>query len=160
MLIHAPTKNNVICWNILQEYKKKGKIRHMGISNFNVTELEKFCNEIDNPEDIYCNQIEFNPFLNRSELINRCTQKNIKLVCYGTFYKSNNFIDSLVEKYNKTARQILIRFAIQHGFSPLIMAIEKAHLVEDLDVDFVIEDSDYAMMNTFDENFSLYKRYL
>ena len=72
MLIHAPTKNNVLCWNILNEYKNNGKIRYIGISNFNIIELTKFCNEIINPEDIFCNQIEFNPFLNRWELISLC----------------------------------------------------------------------------------------
>jgi diketogulonate reductase-like aldo/keto reductase len=160
MLIHAPTKNNVLCWNILQEYKQAGKIINIGISNFNVTELEKFCNEISNPQDIYCNQIEFNPFLNRTELINICKQKHIKLTCYGTLYKSNDFIDSLQEKYGKSSKQILIRFAMQKGFNPLIMAIEKEHLEEDKDIEFTIDEDDYNKMDMFDENYSLYKRYL
>jgi len=161
MLIHASTKNNLLCWNILNEYKQKNKIRHIGISNFNVTELEKFCNEITNPEDIYCNQIEFNPFLNRTELINLCKQKQIKLFCYGTLYKSNDFINSLQEKYNKTSKQILIQFAIQKGFNPIIMAIDKNHIEEDFNYDdFQIEQNDYDKMDMFDENYSLYKRYL
>ena len=95
MLIHAPTKNNKICWDILNEYKNKGLIRYIGISNFNVEELDKFCKEITNPEDIYCNQLEFNPFLNRTELVKMCKDKNIKLTSYGTLYKSNDFIDLL-----------------------------------------------------------------
>jgi diketogulonate reductase-like aldo/keto reductase len=161
MLIHAPTKNNILCWNILNEYKQKNKIRHIGISNFNVTELEKFCNEITNPGNIFCNQIEFNPFLNRIELINLCKQKQIKLSCYGTLYKSNDFINSLQEKYNKTSKQILIQFAIQKGFNPIIMAIDKNHIKEDFNYDdFQIEQNDYDKMDLFDENYSLYKRYL
>lgn len=161
MLIHAPTKNNILCWNILNEYKHLGKIKNIGISNFNVTELEKFCNEISNPENIFCNQIEFNPFLNRTELINLCKQKNIKLSCYGTLYKSNDFIDSLQEKYNKTTKQILIQFAIQKGFNPIIMAINKNHIEEDFNYKpFQIEHNDYDKMDLFDENYSMYKRYL
>ena len=160
MLIHAPTKNNVLCWNILNEYKNSGRLRYIGISNFNVTELEKFCNEINNPEDIFCNQIEFNPFLNRSELINLCKEKNIRLSCYGTLYKSNDFIDSLQEKYKKTIKQILIRFAIQKGFNPIIMAIEQKYLIEDKNIKFELDDNDYNQMDLFDENFSMYKRYL
>jgi 2,5-diketo-D-gluconate reductase B len=160
MLIHAPTKNNVLCWNILQEYKKNGKIRYIGISNFNITELTKFCNEITNPEDIYCNQIEFNPFLNRTELIKLCNEKNIRLSCYGTLYKSNEFIDSLCTKYKKTIKQILISFAIQKGFNPIIMAMEKDHLDENKDIDFQLDETDFNMMDVFDENYSMYKRYL
>jgi diketogulonate reductase-like aldo/keto reductase len=161
MLIHAPTKNNILCWNILREYKRSGKIKHIGISNFNVSELEKFCSEINNPEDIYCNQIEFNPFLNRSELINLCKEKNIRLTCYGTLYKSNEFIDSLREKYNRTTKQILIQFAIQNGFNPIVMAVDKSHIVEDFNYDkFVIDKEDYDKMDLLDENYSMYKRYL
>lgn len=161
MLIHAPTKNNVLCWNILREYKKSGKIKHIGISNFNVSELEKFCSEINNPEDIYCNQIEFNPFLNRSELIILCKEKNIRLTCYGTLYKSNDFIDSLQDKYNRTTKQILIQFAKQKGFNPIVMAIDKAHIIEDFNYDrFVIDKEDYDKMDLLNENYSMYKRYL
>jgi diketogulonate reductase-like aldo/keto reductase len=161
MLIHAPTKNNVLCWNILKEYQRQGKIKHIGISNFNVTELEKFCSEIDNPEDIFCNQIEFNPFLNRSELIELCKQRNIKLTSYGTLYKTNEFIDSLQQKYNKTTKQILIQFAIQKGFNPIIMAVNKSHIDEDFNYDeFTLEKDDYNKMDLLDENYSLYRRYL
>jgi 2,5-diketo-D-gluconate reductase B len=149
MLIHAPTKNNVLCWNILNEYKQSGKIKNIGISNFNFTELEKFCNEITNPEDIYCNQIEFSK------------DKNIKLTNYGTLYKSNDFIDSLQQKYNKTTKQILIQFAKQSGFSPVIMALDNIHIDEDFNYKpFNIESEDFDKMNMLDENYSLYKRYL
>jgi diketogulonate reductase-like aldo/keto reductase len=161
MLIHAPTKNNVLCWNILNEYKQNGKIKNIGISNFNFTELNKFCNQIANPEDIYCNQIEFNPFLNRTELIKLCKDKNIKLTNYGTLYKSNDLIDSLQPKYNKTVKQILIQFAKQSGFSPIIMAIDKDHIEEDFNYKpFIIDYEDINKMNMLNEDFSLYKRYL
>ena len=34
MLIHAPTVNNLLCWNILHEYQIAGKIKYIGVSNF------------------------------------------------------------------------------------------------------------------------------
>jgi diketogulonate reductase-like aldo/keto reductase len=160
MLIHAPTKNNILCWNILNEYKKAGKIRYIGISNFNVSCLTEFINSIPNPQDIFCNQIEFNPFLNRSELINLCKENNIKLSCYGTLYKSNDFIDSLQQKYKKTTKQILIQFAIQKGFNPIIMTTERKYIEEDCNLNFEIEKDDFDKMDMFDENYSMYKRYL
>jgi diketogulonate reductase-like aldo/keto reductase len=161
MLIHAPTKNNKMCWDILNEYKNKGLIKHIGISNFNVVELEKFCKEITNPEDIFCNQIEFNPFLNRTELVKLCKDKNIKLTSYGTLYKSNDFIDSLTEKYERTTKQLLIQFAKQSGFSPIIMAINSEHIKEDFNYEpFQIDFDDFNKMNMLNEDYSLYKRYL
>lgn len=161
VLIHAPTKNNILCWNILQEYKKANKIKNIGISNFNVIELNNFISEISDPTEIYCNQIEFNPFLNRKELIDLCKIQNIKLTCYGTLYKTNDFIDSLQEKYKKTTKQILIQFAIQSGLNPIIMAVQKEHIIEDFNYGkFIIDKEDFDKMNSCNENYSLYKRYL
>ena len=161
MLIHAPTKNNVLCWNILCKYRDSSKIKHIGISNFNVIELSKFCLEISNPSDIFCNQIEFNPFLNRQELIKLCHDKNIKLSCYGTLYKTNDFIMSLESKYKRTNKQILIQFAKQIGFIPIIMALVTDHIVDDFCYDkFILDSGDIQKLNTFNEDYSQYKRYL
>ena len=57
MIIHAPEKNDILTWKILSEYKEKGLIRNIGLSNYNIDKLKEFINIIDNPEDIYCNQI-------------------------------------------------------------------------------------------------------
>ena len=161
MLIHAPTKNNILCWNILREYRDASKIKYIGISNFNTTELSKFYSEISNPQDIYCNQLEFNPFLNRLDLIKMCQDKNIKLSCYGTLYKTNDFIDSLQAKYNRNSKQILIQYAKQVGFNPIIMAQTDEHINQDFCYDkFIIDSDDMQKLNSFNEDYSQYKRYL
>ena len=73
---------------------------------------------------------------------------NIKLINYGTLYKSNDFIDSLQNKYNKTPKQILIQFAKQSGFSPVIMALDKDHIEEDFNYKpFDIDLDDFNKMN-------------
>jgi len=73
-LIHASNPNDVMVWHILREYQKAGKIRNVGISNYNIERLDTFCNAIGNEETqmIYANQIEFNPFLNRNDLLEKC----------------------------------------------------------------------------------------
>jgi diketogulonate reductase-like aldo/keto reductase len=67
----------------------------------------------------------------------------------------------LQDKYHKTSKQILIQFAKQKGFNPIIMAIDKKHIEEDFNYDsFVIDKDDYDKMDMLDENYSMYKRYL
>lgn len=164
MLIHAPNERDLECdlmaWKILNEYKKKGLIMNIGISNYNLENLKEFIESIPNPEDIYCNQIEFNPFLNRKELTDYCKMKNIKIVAYGNLYYSNDFIDNLALKMNKTKRQILAKYAIQKGFDVILMAEDPLHIWENAGIDFQISETDMAIMETFNDGRSMYKRYL
>jgi diketogulonate reductase-like aldo/keto reductase len=124
MVIHSPEKNDILTWKILCDYKEKGLIRNIGLSNYNLVKLKEFIKNIDNPEEIYCNQIEFNPFLNRKELIEYCKSLNIKVVTYGNLYYSNYIIDDIAEKMNKTKEQILLRFSLQKGFDIIVMSTE------------------------------------
>ena len=166
MIIHAPEKNDILTWKILSEYKEKGLIRNIGLSNYNIDKLKEFINIIDNPEDIYCNQIEFNPFLNRKELIDYCKSLNIKVVTYGNLYYSNYIIDAIAEKMNKTKEQILLRFALQKGLDIIIMAIEEKHIKMNLELDdFVISEEDMEEIEEIsyygiDSSRSKYKRFL
>ena len=48
MIIHAPEKNDILTWKILSEYKEKGLIRNIGLSNYNLEKLKAFINNIDN----------------------------------------------------------------------------------------------------------------
>jgi diketogulonate reductase-like aldo/keto reductase len=168
MLIHAPEKNDILTWKILCDYKEKGLIRNIGLSNYNLVKLKEFIKNIDNPEEIYCNQIEFNPFLNRKELIDYCKSLNIKVVTYGNLYYSNYIIDAIAEKMNKTKEQILLRFAIQKGLDIIVMATEEKYIKMNSNLDFDISEEDMNEIEEIGEVSSLgidivkskYKRFL
>ena len=165
MIIHSPEKNDILTWKILCEYKEKGLIRNIGLSNYNLEKLKQFIESIDNPEDIYCNQIEFNPFLNRKELIEYCKSLNIKVVTYGNLYYTNYIIDAIAEKMNKTKEQICARFALQKGLDIIVMATEEKYIKMNLELDFTISDEDMEEIDEIgsygiDNSKSKYKRFL
>ena len=160
MLIHSPVKLDTLAWTILTEYKNSGRIRNIGISNYNVENLNNFIHSINNPQDIYCNQIEFNPFLNRSNLLKLCFDNNIKVVSYGNLYKSNELIDSIAAKLKQTKEQILLKYAIQKNLSTITTATNKEYIDMNYNLDFIIDDQDINKMDQFNENFSMYKRFL
>ena len=162
MLIHAPVKNDIIAWNILTEYKEKKLIKNIGISNYNLEKLEEFRNTIDNPHDIYCNQIEFNPFLNRKELIERCHSYNIKLISYGCMYHNNETIKCIATKLNKTKEQVLIKYALQKKFDVIVTSTIEQYIEDNSQMNFIIDDTDMNYMDTIniDGIYSMYKRFL
>jgi len=165
MIIHSPERNDIMTWNILCDYKEKGLIRNIGLSNYNLEKLKTFIKQIDNPEAIYCNQIEFNPFLNRKDLIDYCKSLNIKVITYGNLYYTNYIIDAIADKMNKTKEQICARFALQKGLDIILMADEEKYIKMNMELDFVINEED---MNDIEEiremgidaNKSKYKRFL
>ncbi len=112
------------------------------MSNYNLEKLKHFIHSINNPEELYCNQIEFNPFLNRKELIEYCKLLNIKVVTYGHFYYTNYIIDSIAEKMGKTKEQICARFAIQKGLDIIVMATEEKYIKMNLELDFTLSEED------------------
>jgi diketogulonate reductase-like aldo/keto reductase len=165
MIIHSPEKNDILTWKILCEYKEKGLIRNIGLSNYNLVKLKEFIKNIDNPEEIYCNQIEFNPFLNRKELIEYCKLLNIKVVAYGNLYYSNYIIDAIAEKMNKTKEQICARFAIQKDLDIILMATDEKYIKMNSELDFIISEEDMNEIEEIssydiDTSKSKYKRFL
>ena len=165
MIIHSPEKNDILTWKILCEYKEKGLIRNIGLSNYNLEKLKHFIDNIENPEDIYCNQIEFNPFLNRKDLIEYCKSLHIKVVAYGNLYYTNYIIDSIAEKMGKTKEQICARFAIQKGLDIIVMATEEKYIKMNLELNFTISDEDMEEIEEIadagiDASRSKYKRFL
>lgn len=165
MILHSPEKNDILTWKILCDYKEKGLIRNIGLSNYNLEKLKEFIKQIDNPEAIYCNQIEFNPFLNRKELIDYCKTLNIKVVTYGNLYYTNYIIDAIAEKMNKTKEQLCARFALQKGLDIILMADEEKYIKMNMELDFTISEEDMNEIEAIgsygiDSSKSKYKRFL
>ena len=92
MLIHSPHSQNkkglrghdvIELYKILHEYKDKGKIKSVGVSNFGVKHLEileKSASDLPIP---VVNQIECHPFLQETEIIEYCNKKNILMQSYS-----------------------------------------------------------------------------
>jgi len=160
MIIHSPVKLDILAWTILTEYKNTGRIKNIGISNYNIENLTRFISSIDNPNDIYCNQIEFNPFLNRSNLLQLCFDNNIKVITYGSLYKSNDLISDIAIKLNKTKEQILLKYALHKNVSIITTATNKEYIEMNYNIDFIIDQEDINKIDQLDENYSMYKRFL
>ena len=162
-LIHCPIENmNIKVWKILRNLQKEGKVRYVGVSNFTYDKLKKFIEEIGPIESkyIFCNQIEFNPFLNRKELINYCFGNNIKVVAYGSLNKKNELIESIATKLNKTQEQVLLKWALQNNVHIIPMALNPRYINDNFNLDFIILEDDMNKMNDLNENYAVFAKYL
>lgn len=160
-LLHACVENNIIPWNILKDFKSRKKILNIGISNFNIQNLNKFCENANvNTSDIYCSQLEINPFLFRKDLIQLCFEKSIKVTAYGSLYKISDKIKSIADSYSKSEQQILIKWALQNNLNVIPRSSNPKHIKDNFDMKFIISDNDMQILNSMHDGFSKFERYL
>lgn len=163
-LIHAPVESTYIeTWNYLRKLQKEGKIRYIGLSNFTLEKIKKFMNIIGHEESlhIFCNQIEFNPFLNRKDLVDFCQINNIKVIAYGSLYKINDIVTKIADTYKKTPYQILLKWANQKRIHVIPMSENPEYTRDNISIfDFKISCEHMAELDNLNENFSKYPKYL
>ena len=162
-LIHCPVETmDIKIWNILRNYQKEGKIRYVGLSNFTLDKLKNFIKQIGDEESkyIYCNQIEYNPFLNRKDLVDFCFENNIKVIAYGSLNKKNEIIENIAKKINKTPEQILLKWALQNKVHIIPMAKNINYIKDNISLDFNIDNDTMSLLNNLNENFAVFEKYL
>ena len=164
MLIHAPKpwaqmhnpflgryryeKENVEVFRAMMKAQEEGKIRSIGVSNFNVADLK---NIIDNTGVIpAANQIRTHIGHADEKTIEFCKQNGILVEGYSPIMtgklKSNRKVRAIAEKYGVSVAQICIRYDYQIGVLPLPKTTHREYLKQNKEVDFVIKDEDMEIL--------------
>lgn len=150
LLLHAYVTEEA--WEILCSVK--GDIPYIGVSNYNVEQLEKL-----NPKP-YANQIEINPFCYKREIVDYCQKNNIKIIAHTSLTRTHKFdneiLINLSQKYNLTIPQIMFKWALQKNFHILPRTTNLDHLIENITN---IPDVDLTELDNIDENFILFPKF-
>ena len=147
LLIHWPRfeTNLADMLEIMYEIKDSQKAKEIGVANFNSNLLKECVNFGFN--DLFCNQIEYHPFLSQSKLLG--TMKSLDIIpvaycpiCRGDVAKDDVIIN-LSDKYNKTPAQIALRWIIQQNAVAIPKTANSDRLKENSDIyDFNIDQND------------------
>ena len=118
-LIHAPNPEVPLeeTLTALQELKQDGKIRNIGVSNFNIDQTEEAQKLTNNT--IVVNQIRYNiAYQEWSDVVGYCQRNDIFITAYrpverGVLSKTGiPILDEMCKKYGKTPAQIAINWLI------------------------------------------------
>ena len=120
LLIHWPVKNCVRdTWQVMEDYVMQGRVRSIGVSNFNRHHLDDLLTYADIRPVI--NQIEVHPLMTQDENIAYNRTLGIQVEAWGPFGQGDidvighPLLQSLAAKYRKTASQIVLRWIVQQG---------------------------------------------
>ena len=147
LLIHWPAFSTNLgdMLEIMYGIKESKKARAIGVSNFNTTLLNE-CTRLGF-EDIYCNQVEYHPFLSQEILLRKMNEMGVIPVAYCPLCRGDVTKDSVIielsKKYNKTPSQVTLRWIIQQNAVVIPKSAKKRRLKENIDIyDFEIDNQD------------------
>lgn len=157
LLVHWPVKDCVKkTWRVMEEFVREGRVRSLGVSNFNRHHLEDLL-EYASIRPVL-NQIEVHPLMSQEENIAFNHSLGIQVQAWGPFGQGdidvlgNNVIGSLAEKHGKTRSQIVLRWIIQRSLITIPRA-KPSHYKENLDLlSFSLDKEDMDAINSLNIN--------
>jgi len=133
--------------------KAEGLVRNVGVSNFSRYQLSAAQHVADVP--IAVNQIEFNPYFQRTELVEYCQDNDIVVEAAAPIARgevlSDPTLQELGEKYDKTPVQVALRWAVEKDIVVLPRSTSRSHIEENVDLfDFELDDDEHARIDDLD----------
>lgn len=161
---HQPVGDYVGGWKEMELALKSGKVRAIGISNFDISD-SIFDSLVRNAEvKPQIMQIECHPYAQRRHWQERCAAEGIQIECWfplgGRESKGEIMRDPVINRiakaHGKSPAQVIIRWHMQEGFSVIPGASDPAYIKENIDVmDFALSNVEMAAIRALDKE----KRY-
>lgn len=155
-LIHWPVDDKFIdTYKAMEKLYHEGKIRALGISNFDNERLAELLEHTDVVPAV--NQMEFNPTNQEKDILAQANLEGIQLEAWSPLGGGDSLSDptvlSLAEKYGKTAAQIILRWEYQRDLVIIPKSIHEQRIVENSQIfDFEITSDDVAKLNALDKS--------
>lgn len=155
-LIHWPVEGKYKdAWRALETLYKQGRVKAIGVSNFQIHHLEDLMKDAEIKPMI--NQVEYHPRLTQKELQVFCKKNGIQLEAWSPLMQGqlldNETLQEIAVKYNKCVAQIILRWDLQNGVVTIPKSTKEHRIVENADVfDFELASSDMAVIDGLNQN--------
>jgi len=155
-LIHWPVPSRdkyVEAWKTLVELRKQGRIKSIGVSNFNQDHLERIISETGVTPVV--NQIELHPSFQQRDKRAFHIQHDIKIESWSPLGSGlalgNPKLGEISRKHGKSVAQVIIRWHLLEGLIVIPKSTHKERLEENLNVfDFELDAGDLKMIAALD----------
>ncbi|KAN0059643.1 hypothetical protein ACQY0O_008213 [Thecaphora frezii] len=156
-LIHSPgtmgPEIRLKAWRALEAAVDAGKIRTIGVSNFDVEDLDHLLANCRIKPAV--NQIESHPFFANEELREASIARGIQIQAYSPMAQGAALdkpeIKEIATKHGKTPAQILLRWGLQLGNIILPKSLTKHRIEANAQIfDFELDSDDMTLLNDMD----------
>ena len=157
MILHQPAGDTVAGYRILEKAYKEGKIRAIGLSNFDVAQTQRILDECEVVPTI--NQVECHPYFPQTELKALLAEHNIALQAWyplggrgNDSIMSEPLIGEIAKAHGKSPAQIILRWHVQQGHIVIPGSKTPSHIAQNIDLfDFTLTDEDMAQIDSLDK---------
>lgn len=163
LFIHQPGENYMAGYKQLEKAYKEGKIKAVGISNFEGKYIEELLEKCEIKPQVI--QVEAHPYFTQDELRKTLDKEDIKLMSWyplghgDSKLMNEEVLKNLAEKYNKTPAQIILRWHTQVGFIVIPGTKNVEHVKENFDIfDFKLTDDEMNEIASINKNERYYTR--
>ena len=157
VLLHWPFADCYTAWRELEKLQKEGKIREIGVSNFEPDRLIDLISY--NEVSPAVNQTETHLYSQRQTERRWEEKYGVSHMAYsplgqgkadGMFAESE--VKNLAEKYGKTPAQILLRKLVQEGIIAIPRSLDPRHIAENIDIfDFSLTEDEMSALRLLDK---------
>jgi 2,5-diketo-D-gluconate reductase A len=148
-LIHQPYGDVHGSWRAMEEAYRAGKLRAIGLSNFQADRLMDIMAFNDVKPAV--NQIEVNPFHQQDESVSFMATNGAQAEAWAPFAEGRNnlfqneVLVAIAAKYGKSIGQVVLRWLVQRNIVALAKTVRRERMAENLNVfDFALDEADMA----------------
>ena len=160
LLIHQPAGNYIAGYRLMEKYYKEGKIKAIGLSNFNKEQIQEILDICEVEPAIL--QTEVHPYNQEKELKEFLDKYGIAIQAWYPLGHGDKTLleepvfNKLAKKYKKSTAQIILRWHIQNGTIVIPGSKNPDHIRDNFYLfDFSLTDEEMSEINSLNQD----KRY-
>jgi len=153
-IIHWPQGGPTWAWPGMERARELGHARSIGVSNFDVHELEQVIAAAHDKPVV--NQVQFSPFEFRRKLLAAAEKQSVAVEAYSPLgtgrHLTSPVVKRLASRAGRTPAQVLLRWCLQRGLVVITKSTHRDRIAENAGVfDFTLSDPDMAELDALDE---------
>jgi len=157
-LIHWPMPavgDFVETWKALEEIYRSGRVRAIGVSNFQPHHLERLSQETTVTSAV--NQIEIHPYFTQDDVRAFCAEHQIAIEAWSPIARGNVLEDPTINltarQVNKSPAQVVLRWHIERGDIVFPKSVTPARIKENIDIfDFELSGEDVEAISALNKS--------
>lgn len=155
-LVHMPLGDYYGAWRAMEELYGEGKIRAIGVCNFDCARLMDLCYNVRIKPMI--NQIERHPHYQRKNELEIMKKLGVQPQGWAPFAEglkgmfTEPVLQKIAEKHGKSVAQVILRWNIQQGVIIIPKSVHQNRMAENLGIwDYSLDDGDMAQIFSLDK---------
>ena len=158
LLIHQAYGDVFGSWRAMEKAYKTGKVRAIGVSNFQAARFFDFAHYVDVKPMV--NQLQCNPMIQQTGIEPLLAETDTKMMAWGPLggqgvdgIVKSELLAAIGQKYGKSAAQVALRWLTQRGIVAIPKSSHKERMAQNLNIfDFTLTTGEMAQIATMNQH--------